>query len=127
MPAFFIISWLVIAIPNPVILGNISNHQIDVVSYAYQKAVDNGIDPQKFICLIQCESGLNIKAFNPETLAKKKGITKYSSCGLFQHNDKRCNDKNSELYDAFYNIDFAIEKYKKEGFNPWQNCWNKIK
>jgi len=69
-----------------------------------------------------CESGLEPYAYNPELYAKSEGITEYSSCGIFQHNDPRCDDKNSEIYDWRYSIDLAKEKYDARGWYPWKNC-----
>ena len=73
-----------------------------------------------------CESGLKPYAYNPEVYAKSMGITEYSSCGVFQHNDSRCEDKASELYDPYYSVDLAKEKYDKRGWNPWTNCAKRL-
>jgi hypothetical protein len=127
MDIALLIVWLCsLFMPGHSALAKIDNENLEYIKYAYEKAVENNISPAKLIKIMNCESGFNEEAFNPETLAKKKGITKNSSCGLLQHNDKRCNDRTSELYDAFYSIDLGIKKYKEQGFSPWLNCLKKI-
>jgi hypothetical protein len=81
---------------------------------------------QEAITVFTCESGLNPMAFNPETYAKAKGITKYSSCGIVQNNDPRCDDKTSQLYDWKYSIDLGYKKYLERGWQPWRNCAKKF-
>lgn len=76
----------------------------------------------KAIDIAICESGLQSYAYNPELYAKSKGITEYSSCGIFQHNDPRCEVSSSEIYDWKYSVDLAKEKYDKRGWYPWKNC-----
>lgn len=85
------------------------------------------------ILIATCESGLNTYAYNPETEAKKKGITDDSSCGIFQHNDPRCVDTDadglldpsSKLADWKYNIDEAYQKFLARAWDPWRNCATK--
>ena len=80
-------------------------------------------DPDVAVAVFKAESGLNPKAYNPELNSKKLGYTKYSSCGIVQHNDVRCvpynEDNPSILYDWKYNIDFGYEKWKSRGWKPW--------
>lgn len=83
-----------------------------------------GENGDKAYDIMLCESSGNVNAFNPEKEAKIKGITKYSSCGLFQINHPNCDNKQNQLYDWKYNIDFAYnEKYLKGGFEKhWIHC-----
>lgn len=92
---------------------------LEVISY-----VDSlfGKDSLKMQNIISCESGWNPNAYNPEIRAKELGITKYSSCGLTQENDAKCDDRSSEIYNWKINIDMAFEKYQTRGFYPWLNC-----
>lgn len=76
----------------------------------------------KAIDIALCESGLQPYAYNPELYAKSKGITEYSSCGIFQHNDPRCEASGSEVYNWKYSVDLAKEKYDRRGWYPWKNC-----
>ncbi len=108
------------------IFTKLNNENLPYVKYAIERSIENNIDPKEMVEIIGCESGFDKMAFNPEIEAKQKGITKYSSCGLLQHNDIRCDNKTSILYDGFYNIDLGIEKYKKENLNPWRNCSLKL-
>lgn len=43
-------------------MGDISNEQLSLMQYAHQCAVEEQIDPMRFIKLINCESGLNKNA-----------------------------------------------------------------
>ncbi len=73
-----------------------------------------------------CESSYNIYAFNPETYAKEKGLTKFSSCGFLQINSAECEKDDSPLYDLKYNIAQAYKKFKTQNYNAWKNCYNKL-
>jgi hypothetical protein len=73
------------------------------------------------IAIAKCESGLNPKAFNPETSSKLKGITTYSSYGIFQLN----RPYDERLYDYKYNISLAYELYQRRSWQPW-TCWKHI-
>lgn len=73
-----------------------------------------------------CESGLYPRAFNPETKAKELGITKWSSCGIFQVNSPECFKEESVLYNYKYNIEKAYEKYLSQGLGAWKNCQEKL-
>ena len=77
--------------------------------------------------ILECESNWNPRAFNPEIGAKAKGLTRYSSCGLYQINSAECEKDESPLYDIEYNIAQAYQKYKSQGLGAWRNCLNKIK
>lgn len=141
--------WLVIALLTGLILLSIPNKAYEkepVIEYSNAndqyiskinpppEATKNGIKDyiiqlwgenwNKAYEIMLCESGGDINAFNPEEEAKKKGITEYSSCGLFQINHPDCDNKQSRLYDWKYNIDFAYnEKYLKGGFaRHWIHC-----
>jgi len=72
------------------------------------------------IAVAKCESGLNPRAYNPETKAKERGITIYSSYGVFQLNRQY----DERYYDYQYNILEAYKLYQKRGFNPW-TCFTK--
>lgn len=84
-----------------------------------------GVDADKMIRIINCESNWNVYAYNPETEAKRLGITKFSSCGLAQINSVECQPNESPLYDWKYNLDRAFEKYQERGFQPWKVCSRK--
>lgn len=75
------------------------------------------------LAIANCESGYNPRAFNPETASKLKGITTYSSYGVFQLN--RAYDE--RYYDYKYNIAQAFELYLRRGWQPWTCYKNLIK
>ena len=77
------------------------------------------------LLIFTCESKLNPYAFNPETGAKAKGLTKYSSCGIAQINSPLCDKSGCILFDYKYNIDRAYELWKSRFWQPWINCSNK--
>lgn len=97
----------------------------DIEQYILEVFGSDGYDAIK---IARCESGLNTMAFNPETIAKQRGVTKFSSCGIFQNNDARCDDKTSQIYDYKYNIQEAYRKFKRsKGFEgPWVICSEKV-
>lgn len=77
--------------------------------------------------VMMCESSGKRYAFNPEIYAKAMGWTEWSSCGIFQNNDARCNDPNSELYDPIVSIDEAYKKWEvKKDWSPWIRCKKKL-
>ncbi len=128
--ATFIVLLVSLLSPGHSVLAKIDNENLDYMRYAYIRTIEENMSTKEYLEIINCESGFNEQAFNPETLAKKKGITKYSSCGLTQNNDPRCGDKKpkltSEIYDPFYSIDLGIEKYKERGWWPWKECATKL-
>ena len=125
MTIALLLSFLVSFLPSST-MGSLTNEQVELIHYAYTKSIEEEVNPTKIIKLVNCESQWNTEAFNFETESKKKGITKFSSCGLFQHNDKRCADKNSELYDGFYSIDLGFEKLDKQGASAWKFCSKRV-
>ena len=78
------------------------------------------------IQIVEFESGFDLMAYNPETYAKAHGITRWSSCGLWQNNDYRCDDKTSVIYDWRYSTDLAYQKYLARGWQPWYNTAKKL-
>ncbi len=76
--------------------------------------------------IISCESSWNVRAFNPETRAKELGITKWSSCGLFQISAPECIPEDNIWYNPIENIKRAFELYQKRGWQPWYNCGKKL-
>lgn len=74
------------------------------------------------LLIARCESGLNPYAFNPETEPKRKGLTRYSSCGIFQINSPICTQADNVLYDYKYNIDTAYKMWQTRFWQPWINC-----
>ena len=78
------------------------------------------------IKIAQCESGLNAYAYNPETIAKQKGVTLHSSCGVFQINSSECELSENPLYSYRENIDRAFALFQKRNWSPWLNCKNKL-
>ena len=79
------------------------------------------------LLIFNCESNLIADRFNPETESKRKGLTKYSSCGVAQINSPLCVGANGKcvdnpLCDYKYNIDVAYEMWTRRGWQPWINC-----
>lgn len=79
--------------------------------------------------IFECESGFDPMAFNSEDDAKKLWVetkgkkgTPFSSCGIAQNNDARCDDKTSVIYDWEYSIDLGYKKYQVRGWRPWYIC-----
>lgn len=98
----------------------------EILDYIYSKEWDYG----EAIKILDCESGGVKRAHNAELVAKAKGLTEYSSCGLFQINSPLCPDdpeEESVLYDPKTNIDAAWELYKERGWQPWLICSKKMK
>ena len=81
MPAFMVIAWLVsIFLPGHSILANLTNEQVNLANFAYMKAVENNISPEKFLTLMACESQLQINAKGDWNDEQKK----YLSFGILQ-------------------------------------------
>ena len=85
-----------------------------------------GSETANALKVIQCESSGNIYAYNPETTAKAKEITKFSSCGLFQISALECIFEDNIWYDPIKNINRAYELYQKRKWQPWSNCAKKL-
>ena len=94
----------------------ISKYIKEVFGLAYPEA----------IAIFTCESGLNPYAYNPETKAKERGITRYSSCGVAQLNSSECKPDGSILFDYKTNIERAYEMYQARQWKPWYNCSKKL-
>ena len=92
--------------------------QTEIREYIFKLWGKNGNKAYK---IMLCESGGNVYAFNPETKAKQKGITQYSSYGLFQINSPY----DTKLYHWRYNIDKAYEIYLRQGWGAWLICSQK--
>ena len=75
------------------------------------------------IKLFNCESGLNSKALNDNPLTKdfSVGIAQINLYG----NLAKDRPSKEQLYQAKFNIDYAYEMYKKDGFKPW-SCVRRV-
>lgn len=76
-----ILTWLifVLGISSSTII-NITNEQVELATYAQKQAIENGVDPAKFVRLIECESKISYREgdFNPDTgLHESKGILQF--------------------------------------------------
>ena len=74
MTIALLLSFLVSFLPSST-MGSLTNEHIEILSYAYIRAVDERISPQKFILLLNCESGLNKKAVGDK--GKANGIAQF--------------------------------------------------
>lgn len=83
-------------------------------------------DTEIMLKIAFCESSYNPRAVNSEIQAKEKGITKFSSCGLFQINSVECTKDYNILFDFKYNILRAYKLYLQNGYYPWYNCSKKL-
>lgn len=91
----------------------------DIIDFVCDVFKDNCMSALK---ILNCESSGNRYAVNPETRAKELGITKFSSCGLFQINSELCEEEESILYNPIENINQAYQLYLLKGWFPWKNC-----
>lgn len=106
------------------IIRNLTNKQITQAHIIQQHALENKINPDKFLLLAVCESGLNQQAVGDKGKAK----------GIYQFHLGTWN-RYAELYNAPINRDNATDQIylaariigeKKEGIYNWYNCGKKL-
>ena len=123
-----LLSLLVSILPSSV-AGNIGNEHLDILDYAYVRAVDAGINPIRFIKLINCESRINKTAkgdFQPET-------GKYISQGILQF-QKSTYDAYAKKYglvgtwlSPYSQINLAARMISDGEWRHWRECSRKVK
>lgn len=109
-------------------LAKLGNEQVDILFYAHTQAESRGIDPEKFIALINCESQVEKKArgdYQNET-------GKFLARGILQFWRKTF-DKFSAKYDFDgryenpYDQIFLAARMISDGFwFHWKNCGLKV-
>jgi hypothetical protein len=104
---------------TPVVSRGIYSSDTDAL-VSYIRAVF-GDQSDRALAIVKCESGFKPRAINWGDAS----ITGQPSCGYFQHNDARCRDDNSIIWDMHYQVDLAKEKFDKRGWVPWTNCAKK--
>ena len=91
----------------------------EIKSVIITKAVRNNIDPELFLKIAMCESGLNPMAINPTS----------SASGLFQFLPSTwSNWGKGDVFDVNDNVDAAIRLFLARGTAPWnpsKSCWQK--
>ncbi len=122
-----LVAWLisVFGAGSPAI-ANLDNQQVPILSYAYERAIDAGINPIKFIKLIHCESRIQEKAKGD--YSKETG--KFISQGILQF-QKKTFDLFSKKYGLIgewlspysqINLATQIISREKNGWKNWLTC-----
>lgn len=108
-------------------VAKVDNEQVHLAELAYYEAVNNGVDPDKFISLINCESGFNRYARGDYD--KKTG--RHLSLGLLQY-QKPTFDAYSKKYgiegeylDPIVQIKLAAKMIGDGGEKHWFHCSRK--
>ena len=125
MTIALLLSFLVSILPSSVV-GNIGNEHLDILDYAYTRAVDAGINPIKFIKLINCESEIDKTAkgdFQTET-------GKYISQGILQFQKSTYNTYSKRYglvgtwLSPYSQINLAARMIsrEKDGWRHWYHC-----
>ncbi len=125
-----LVAWLisVFGAGSPAI-ANLDNQQIPILQYAYERAIDAGINPIKFIKLIHCESRIQEKAKGD--YSKETG--KFISQGILQF-QKKTFDLFSKKYglidgewlNPYSQINLASRMLKDGLWSQWYNCSKQI-
>ena len=76
MQITLLLAWLVgvFGAGSPVV-ATLSNEKLELIQYAHGRAIDEGINPAKFIKLLNCESGLKKSAIGDK--GKANGIAQF--------------------------------------------------
>ena len=105
-------------------LGHLDNKKLEIIQFAYNKAVENGVSPDKFVRLINCESRLEKKAKGDWSEGKKEHLSK----GILQFQKPTFN-KFSKIYglkgkylDPYDQIELAVLMIQGGGWKHWFNC-----
>lgn len=120
----FIIAWIVSVLGSgSSVVAKLNNEQIETAKVIYYHAQEYGINPDKFLSLAVCESGLNKSALGDNGKAKN----------VFQFHAKTFK-RYSELYNAPLDRDNAVDQIflaaniiSDGGIDNWYACKNKIK
>lgn len=91
------------------------------------KAKEYGVNAQVAIKIAECESSLNIDAFNPSNRdgSSDKGLYQINSVH-YETTQSLGLDVKSSMYD---NIEYAMMLMKENGTRDWyssQHCWSKV-
>ena len=105
----------------------IAYEQLKIVNYAHLTATSQGIDPDKFLILLSCES-----KFNPSAKGDYRSETgEHMAIGVaqfwpntFTSYSKKYGVKGTRA-NPYSSIDVATQIIAEEGADQWRNC-NKI-
>ncbi len=124
----FFIGWLCSVLSQSTI-ANLSNEQVDLMTYAYTRATDSHLDPAKFIKLIDKESGWDKLAkgdFRTET-------GEYMANGLLQF-WQRTFDSFAKEYglvgeykNPYSQINLASKMFENDLWYHWKNTATAVK
>ena len=125
----FLISLLVFILPSSV-AGKLDNEHLSLAQYAYESAITEKIDPDKFLALINCESNWAINAKGDYRLEEDKFMAK----GILQfwQGTFDAYAKKYKLVGEYENprsqilLASVIIGREKNGWNHWRNCSKKL-
>ena len=106
--------------PIPEVVVTVPTEQQDLRDYAREQADLLGIDPDKFIRLITCESEWDPKAKNPVSSAR--GLLQYLS-GTWE--TTRSNYQGYSRFDPYASIREAVLDIANGQQSMWQECLDK--
>ena len=122
-----LIVWLVTVLSTST-LAKLDREKIDIAHHAYNGAIEQGIDPKKFVKLIECESRFEKNAKGDWRSEENR----YLSFGALQF-QKPTFDKFSKIYrvqgkhlDPYAQIDLATQMIGNDGWEHWFNCGKKV-
>ena len=123
IPTVMLLSLLVSFLPSST-LGSLTNEHIDLLSYAYVRAVDNGISPTNFIKLLECESGFNKNAWNKnDPYGGARGIAQFLEPTFNAY--KKIYGLVGEYNSAYAQINLAASIIGDGGIKNWHWCGKK--
>lgn len=124
MQITLLLMWLVgVFGPGHSVLANLSNEQVELMQYAYGRALDENVNPEKFVRLLNCESGLKKLAIGDKGKAN----------GIAQFHERTFNafSKKYGLVGTYKNpysqINLAASMIGDDLASHWWNCAKKSK
>lgn len=130
MQTALLLVWLVsIFTPGHPLLAKIDNENLDLISYAYMRAWDEGLNAEKFVKLIACESGWNKNAKGDYQI----GTDIYKAHGILQFWQKtfltyaKKYGLQGEYKNPYSQILLASKMLGDGEWKQWWNCSRTVK
>lgn len=110
-------------IPDQTVLDAPKTAFLSIDEYAKKAAADTGIDPEKFLRLISCESRWKEDATGDHD--KSFGILQFQK-PTFERFSKKYNREELDISDSYDQIDLAVLMIRDGYEDSWLRCGRKV-
>lgn len=123
MQIIYLLPWLFQILLTPqVTLARIDNEHLNLAQYAYEQAVENGIDPARFLKLIDCESQLNKKVIGDH--GASHGILQFKEATFLKF--QKIYGVEGKWPDPKPEIEIAVKMLRDGGWRHWFTCSKRV-